>query len=98
MHFFVSKISFSVESPSQNLGRDLHSLVEKIRARFRVAVTAFPSHAEVAIAITSLALTEEALNKQLDQIIEFCESSGFGRVASEASLIDDVDSIEKPEH
>ena len=93
MFFAVSKISFAVESSSYT-GRELHTLVEKIRARFRVCVMAYSDTSDATIAITSLALSEEALNKQIDQIIELCESSGFGRVASEATLLDSVDSIE----
>ena len=97
MFFTVSKICFSAENKTPLIARDLHSLVEKIRARFRVCVTAYPDTHEIAIAITSLALTEEALNKQIDQVIEFCESSGLGRVISESTLLDDVDSIATPD-
>ncbi len=95
------KITFAVdeEAPDlerSNLKQELQSLVEKIRSRFRVAIMSgqMESTADApVIAVASLAHSEESLARQLDSICEFCESSGFGRIDSERTLLDHIDSF-----
>ncbi len=83
-------------SHSSPVKQELQSLVEKLRARFRITVLPgqieYPGEAPV-IAIASLAYSEESLSRQLDSICEFCESSGFGRIDTERTLLDHIDSF-----
>jgi hypothetical protein len=101
MYFAIVKITFEHESGDPNPDRrDVAALVEKLRARFRITVMAYANtqeDGETAIAYTSLALSEESLTKQMDSIAEFCEESGFGRIADEAILMDHIDSIGEDE-
>jgi hypothetical protein len=97
MQFAVVKITFEYEPDAPKPDRkEMASFLEKLRARFRVV--ALPVGVEdedgvTAFAYTSLAHSPESLSKQLDSIAEFCEEQGFGRIADEAVLMDDVDSI-----
>jgi len=105
LYFAVMKITFMVDEDEAGKGgtshsapvkQELQSLVEKLRARFRIAVLPGqieePGEAPV-ITIASLAYSEESLSRQLDSICEFCESSGFGRIDTERTLLDHIDSF-----
>lgn len=101
MYFAVMKITFMIEDErptvdSSKLKHDLQALVEKLRARFRIAVlpgqVGGPGEPPV-VTVASLAHSEESLGRQLDSICEFCESSGFGRIDTERTLMDHVDSF-----
>ena len=97
MYFAVVKITFEFdpEAPAPDR-KDLHNMVEKIRSRFRVTVMPCNTVEEdgvTAIAYTSLAHSEESLNKQMDAIATFCEEAGFCRIADEAVLMDHIEII-----
>ncbi len=101
MYFAIAKITFEEELGADNLRpgtagkRDLHQLVEKIRAKFKVCAAAIESDSmgSDAIAITALGSSEDRLTRSLDGILGFCEESGYGRVGSEETLIDHIDVI-----
>lgn len=98
MYFAVVKITFEDEpgASTASSGRDLHSLLEKLRSRFKVCAAAIGADSSgdgTAIAITALASSEERLTRTLDGIVDFCEESGFGRVASEEALLDHIDAL-----
>jgi hypothetical protein len=97
MFFAVVKIAFEHESGNPAPDRkEMAAFIEKLRARFRITVMAYGNvqdDGETSIAYTSLALSEESLNKQLDAVATFCEEQGFGRIADEAVLMDHIDSI-----
>lgn len=101
MYFAVMKITFMVDEDdpareSSGLKQDLQALCEKLRTRFRVTVlpgqVSEPGDPPV-IAVASLAHSEESLSRQLDSICEFCEGSGFGRIDTERTLLDHIDSF-----
>lgn len=97
MYFAVVKITFESEEGAPAPDRkEMAAFIEKLRARFRITVMPYGTmqdDGESSIAYTSLASSEESLNKQLDAISAFCEESGMGRVADEAVLMDHIDSI-----
>lgn len=97
MYFAVVKIVFENEGGAHSTDRkDMAVLVEKLRARFRITVMACANmndDGESSLAYTSLGLSEDTLNKQMDAISTFCEDSGIGRIADEAVLMDHIDSI-----
>ncbi len=95
MYFAVVKLNFEAGTlPADR--KSLRSLVEKLRARFKVCAAVCGDEEEggvSAIAITALGSSEERLSQTLDAISEFCETAGFGRVESEQALMDHVDAI-----
>lgn len=90
MYFAIVKITFEDEPNGENAGRDLHTLTEKLRSKFKVCAAAV---GDGGVAITALASTEEKLTRTLDAVVDFCEESGFGRVASEEALLDHIDAL-----
>lgn len=101
VYFAVMKLSFMLDEEHPGVDtsavkHDLQVLVEKLRARFRIAIlsgqVAGPGDPPT-IAVASLAHSEESLTRQLDSICEFCESSGFGRIDMERTLLDHIDSF-----
>jgi hypothetical protein len=101
MYFAVVKITFEHEDGAPAPDRkELAAFIDKLRARFRITVMVhgnMQEDGETSLAYTSLALSEESLNKQLDGIAAFCEEQGMGRIADEAVLMDHIDSIGEEE-
>lgn len=97
LHFTVVKITFEAEDGAPAMDRkEMASFLEKIRARFRVVampVAIGSDDGYTAFAYTSLAVSSEALTKQMDAISAFCEEQGHGRISDEAVLMDDIESI-----
>ena len=94
MYFAVVKISFESATDPGFDRKALRSLSEKIRARFKVcAAAAEAEDMGTILAIAALGSSEERLTNTLDAISEFCEASGFGRVASEQTLMDHIDTL-----
>jgi uncharacterized protein YlxP (DUF503 family) len=94
MYFAVVKLSFEdVSSSSADVRRDLHGLVEKLRSRFKVCAAAIEEGDATAIAVTALGSSEARLTQTLDAITDFCETSGFGRLDSEQTLMDHIDAV-----
>ena len=95
MYFAVVKLSFEKGPETTEDKKALRSLVEKLRARFKVCAAACEDEpsGQAAVAVTALASSEERLTHTLDAITEFCETSGFGRIESEQALLDHLDSL-----
>ena len=95
MYFAVVKLTFEPDAQSAEDRRDLQALALKLRVRFKVCAAAIVDASEqgpAAIAIAALASHEERLSQTLDAISEFCETS-YGPIASEQSLMDEIDAI-----
>lgn len=96
MYFAVAKFIFEHESLDGNDRKELYGLVEKIRSRFKVCVkpsSEFQKDGEPSLVIASLSGSATELNKELDAIADFCENSGFGRIETEVSFMDHLDSL-----
>lgn len=97
MYFCVVRMTFESESDSKLPDRkDMHSFLDKLRARFRIVAQANTNMEDDGVAsfsYASLAISEESLTKQMDAISAFAEDQGFGRIADEAVLMDTIDSI-----
>jgi hypothetical protein len=87
MYFAVSKLNF--EDADLDL-KTMKALTEKIRSRFKVAVHGGHIDGAPIVAIATLGESEEKLLQTIDEISELCEASGFGRVSSEDTLLDDM--------
>jgi len=96
MYFAVMKVTLEVTTPEFPTRKDLTALVEKIRGKHRVAcmvVSSLEDEGTPAIAVAGLANSEESLSRQLDSIVNLCEEAGLGRVESENTLLDHLDSF-----
>jgi uncharacterized protein YlxP (DUF503 family) len=96
MYFAVVKLTFEEGTGSAEDRKALRSLVEKLRARFKVcAAVCLEEEAAGAasVAVTALGSTAERLTETLDALTEFCETSGFGRIDSEQTLMDHIDAV-----
>lgn len=98
MYFAVVKLTFESQGKSAIDRKEVRSLVEKLRARFKVCASVCEedeSQGATSIAVATLGSTEERLTQSLDAISEFCESHGIGRIESEQTLMDHIDSIQE---
>ncbi len=96
MYFAVVKLTFESQGKTPVDRKDVRSLVEKLRARFKVCASVCEADEEqgtTSIAVATLGSTEERLTQSLDALSEFCESHGIGRVESEQTLMDHIDAI-----
>ncbi len=95
MYFAISKFTLDLDTETKRDEKALKALCEKIRSRFKISVgsTANGRQGETAIVVAALAQTEERLGQMLNDIGDFCEESGFGRVTDEESLLDHIDAI-----
>lgn len=97
MHFLVSHIVFDVSTTSAVDIRALNSLCEKISKRFGILAKPYHSLERdgiASIAIAAIANRQEALGRIADEVADFCEKAGFGRVEEEYALLDDFESLQ----
>lgn len=95
MYFVVSKLTFEKQVTSRD-ARDLSALVDKLRSRFKISVQIaeeFQKSNVAAIVIAAVHPQENTLNQMVDEIVDLCENSGFGRVESENTIFEDFDSF-----
>lgn len=100
MYFGLIKIEFDREDLTQHDKKEMHSLIEKLRSRFKVCIKpspAFQKTGEPSICVASLGASEEELSKEIESILDFCDTCGFGRIAEESVIIDHFDSYEEEE-
>lgn len=96
MYFAILKINFEFDGGTSDDRKDLRSLVEKLRAKFKIAAAVVTGDGgDASVAVAALASSEERLSHTLDAITDFCEDSGFGRIASEQALLDHIDNLEE---
>ncbi len=94
MYYAITKFILASECATIYDGRDMHALIEKIRRKFKVTVkaaSAYKKHNEPAIVTASLAVSESALNNEINSIFDFIENSGFGRISTTTAIVDLVD-------
>lgn len=95
MYFAIVKLVFEDEGATSGDRKDLRTLVEKIRSKFKVAAAMLGENEGDGLAIAALGSSEERLTQTLDAISDFCEDSGFGRIASEQALMDHMDTLQE---
>ncbi|MGE0172879.1 MAG: hypothetical protein AB7T49_08845 [Oligoflexales bacterium] len=91
MYYAVAKLAFEASGNSDQDRRELHSLIKKIEARFRICIRpsdAFYKDGSPEIAVALLEKTQNQINQVLSDVIAFCETSGFGRVEEEGVVVD----------
>lgn len=94
MYFAVMKLTFESSPGTDRDLKDAHALVERLRKRFKVSAQPMVGDATtISIAVAALHGDQNELTKKLDAIIDLCETSGFGRVSTEETLLDHIDAL-----
>ncbi len=76
------------------------SLCERIRSRYKALAKPYQPGSDplsLNIAVVLLGRTQEKLNQQRDEILNFIETNGLGRVLEDKTFIDHIDSIDSDE-
>lgn len=90
MFYCISRLSFTPSTDPDEDIKQLGILCNRLRQRFKIAVKIDKSGSisPPRIVIAHLNENQALLSKKIDQVIEFCEDSGFGRVESEDAILD----------
>ena len=93
MFVAVSRLTFEDE-PSAYDNKELKSLCERIKSRFQVCVKVENSSQSFPrIVISALEHSQAVLDKKLDQVTDYCENSGFGRISQEEVFYEHVENL-----
>ncbi|MFY7929087.1 MAG: DUF503 family protein [Oligoflexus sp.] len=95
MYFVVSKLTFEAQPTSYD-ARELSQLVDKLRNRFKISVQVseeFHRSGTAALMVAAVHSQEEHLSKLIDDIADACENSGFGRINSENTILEDFEAF-----
>jgi 2'-5' RNA ligase len=93
MYFVVSKLSFEAESTPGD-PKALAQLAEKLRQRFKISIQIadeFYKGGQAGIVVSAVHSHEMQLSELIDEIAEACEKSGFGRIDSESTILEDFE-------
>lgn len=93
MNLGILKIKFELEEGLPYLDKELSSFCEKIANRFKVVCKPTNKNAEACIFVTSLNEQEQALHSLFNKIMNFSETSGFGRIVDHTIAVDDLEFI-----
>jgi uncharacterized protein YlxP (DUF503 family) len=98
MYFVITRLTFDPNSISGQDGRSIGNLARKIRERFGVAISPNGDPArdgEAMLVIAAVGDREDKLSRTIDSIVKFCEEDGFGRIESENSFMEHIDSLDE---
>ena len=93
MYFIVTKLVFESQ-PTQNDARELAQLADKLRQRFRISIQIadeFHKGGSAGIVVAAVHSNEMQLSNLIDEIADACENSGFGRIQSEQTILEDFE-------
>lgn len=97
MYFAIHKIKFQIDERTGRESKDIAALCVRLAKRFKACVQpSFPNleQGEVIIVSALLSPHENGAKKKADEISDYCEGSGFGRVYDESLLLDHIDTID----
>lgn len=99
MYFAIAQLELDLDEARPGSGHDMQKIVDKIRSRFRVSVLGNLSAdgTILELSIAAIDRTENDLIQTLDAISKLCEDEGLGRILSEKTLLDHMDTIESNE-
>ncbi len=96
MFFIVSKLRFeNVQTPYD--AKKLAQLVEKLRSKFKISVQIadeFHKSGQAGIVLAAVHSQEMQLSHLIDDVSDICEDSGFGRIVSENTILENFESYE----
>lgn len=94
MFFIVSKLTFESE-PTKRDAKELAQLADKLRQRFKISIQIadeFYKGGQAGIVVSAVHSQEMQLSNLIDEIADACENSGFGRIHSESTILEDFES------
>lgn len=97
MFFVVTKLTFERQSTPHD-AKDLAALVEKLRARFKISVEIadeFYKTNQAALMVAAIHKDEMKLSNLIDKVSDTCEDSGFGRIYSENTILEDFEAFQE---
>ena len=92
MFFIVSKLSFESESTPRD-AKELAQLADKLRQRFKISIQIadeFYKGGQAGIVVAAVHSQEMQLSSLIDEIADACENSGYGRIHSESTILEDL--------
>ncbi len=93
MYILISKLELSSEVLASDR-REMKALVDRLRKKFKVSVLSYnPKGYGNTIIVSLLGHSEHKLSQTLDEVAEYCEFSGFGRIDSETTFLDDIENL-----
>ena len=95
MVFCVSKIGFYAGTDLNEDLRQLTILCKKLKKRFNICVMIDRKASQIrpTILLSCIHESDNELSKLLDQVTDFCEESGYGRVEEESSFFESFDNL-----
>lgn len=97
MFFVVTKLTFERQSTPRD-AKELAALVDKLKARFRISVEIadeFHKNGQAGILVAAVHSDEMKLSNLIDKISDACEDSGFGRIYSENTILEDFEAFQE---
>lgn len=97
MYFGIAKIIFEKRKSTKNDIEDAKALCDKLKGKLPVCAkycSGLDSDIP-AIAISTLAKTEQDVEDILDKVLDICEAEGLGKIEAEYSLIEPIDVLEE---
>jgi 2'-5' RNA ligase len=99
MFFIVSKLTFEPE-PTARDAKELAQLADKLRQRFKISIQIadeFYKGGQAGIVVAAVHREEMQLSNLIDEIADACENSGYGRIHSESTILEDFESYANEE-
>ena len=97
MHAGFIKINFEADTRTAQDVKTLKQLAENISINYDVTAlgsTATLDRGDLYVAVACLSHVEGNIEKKFDQILDFCEKSGFGRIEDETRFLDSIDAMD----
>lgn len=99
MYFVVTKLVFEAQTTKHD-ARELAQLADKLRQRFRISIQItdeFHKGGQAGIVVAAVHSQEMQLSNLIDEIADACENSGFGRIETEQTILEDFEAYETEE-
>ncbi len=98
MYIGITKLEFSPESSTGQDFKAAKALCQSIKARFKViscTCSTIEKDGVTSIAYAAFGSNESQLGSFLEQIADFCEGSGFGRIENHNRIIESLDHMDE---
>ena len=93
MRYIIAKLSFDEISFQELDSNDLKKLCNKVRQKFKITTSIDTTSDEPAIFIALLHQRADQLQSSLDQISDYCEECGLGRISQEEVIFEAFEDV-----
>lgn len=97
MYYAIVKLVFDIDTTTKADHSEFYKVTNKIKSRFKISVL---SSLEIAkrtnsyyIVFAILDKTPQSISAKIDKIISICEEQGIGRIISEKSVLDHIETL-----